>query len=98
LIAFTDQIVLENYRNSNKVTCCSNPHLNINGGRSKSIYTSVGKIDLEWKVLRCKNCNKTHHPLKDFFDLASYQKASNEFEKKCMETMRESLLENPLKQ
>ena len=91
LIAFTDQVVLENYRSSDQVTCCPSSHLNINGSRSKSIYTSVGKIDLEWKVLRCKNYNKTHHPLKDFFDLASYQKLSNEFEKKCMETIaRES--------
>ena len=87
LIAFTDQVVLENYRNSNEATCCPQPHLNINGSRSKSIHTSVGKINLEWKVLRCKNCNMTHHPLKDFFDLKSFQKTSNEFEKTCMETI-----------
>ena len=58
LIAFTDQIVLENYRASDAPNCCSTPHLNINGSRSKSIYTSVEKIDLEWKTLRCKDCNK----------------------------------------
>ncbi len=87
LIAFTDQIVLEGYRNSNQATCCSGPHLNINGSRSKSIYTSVGQVQMEWKTLRCKNCNKIHHPLKDFFDLGSYQKTSNEFEKICLETV-----------
>jgi hypothetical protein len=66
LIGFTDRIVLENYRNSAQVNCCSTPYLNINGSRSKSIYTSVGKIELEWKTLRCKNCNKLHHPLIPF--------------------------------
>lgn len=91
LVAFTDKVVLEQYRNSNKVTCCPSPHLNINGRRSKPIFTSVGKFNLEWRILRCKNCNKTHHPLKDFFELGKYQKSSNEFEKTCMETVaRES--------
>ncbi len=87
LIAFTDQVVVENYRNSNQAKCCPGPHLNVNGSRSKSIFTSVGKVKLEWKTLRCKNCNKTHLPLKNFFDLGNYQKASNEFEKSCMETV-----------
>jgi hypothetical protein len=87
LITFTDQVVLENYRNYDIPSCCSAPHLNINGSRSKQIYTSLGKVNLEWKVMRCKNCNGLHHPLKDFFDLKSYQKTSNEFEKVCLETV-----------
>ena len=97
LIAFTDQIVLEAYRSSNQATCCSVPHLNINGSRSKSIYTSVGQVQMEWKTLRCKNCNKIHHPLKVFLTLEVIKKRAMSLKKNAWKQLRESLLENPLK-
>jgi hypothetical protein len=33
-------------------------------------------------LLRCKSCGKTHSPLKDFFELGTYQTKSAELEKK----------------
>ena len=37
--------------------------------------------------MRCKNCGKVHHPLKEFFELGTYQNLLGEFEKVCMETV-----------
>jgi hypothetical protein len=32
-----------------------------------------GPIYFEWSLLRCKSCDKTYSPLKDFFELEKYQ-------------------------
>ena len=87
LIAFTNDMVVEKWKSGGGTDCCSSPCLIRNGKRNKNIYTSLGNIDFEWTILRCKNCNKIHHPLKEFFDLGKYQKLTNEFEKLCMETV-----------
>ena len=65
----------------------NHPYLIRNGKRSKKLYTGLGNFELEWSSLRCKNCNKCHNPLKDFFGLDKYQKLTCEFEKICMETI-----------
>lgn len=87
LISFTNKMVISDAKASESTSCCENPYLIRNGNRSKNIYTSLGNIDFEWTTLRCKNCGKVHHPLKDFFELGKYQSISNEFEKICMETV-----------
>jgi hypothetical protein len=91
IIILINEMVVEQWKTGNMASCCDVPHLNRNGRRSKSFYTSLGNLSLEWSVLRCKNCDKTHHPLKEFFELGKYQKLSTEFEKICLETVaRES--------
>ena len=87
LIAFTNELVVKQKKADPDINCCSQPYLNRNGNRSKIVYTSLGNVDFEWTTLRCKNCGKVIHPLKDFFDFSKYQKLSNEFEKICMETV-----------
>ncbi len=87
LISFTNKMVIDDAKASESTSCCENPYLVRNGNRSKNIYTSLGSIDFEWTTLRCKNCGKVHHPLKEFFELGKYQSVSNEFEKICMETV-----------
>src|SRR3989339_1325838 len=64
LIAFTNDIVVEQAKSSIDTKCCSHPYLNRNGNRSKTVYTSIGNVNLEWTILRCKNFNRVFHPLK----------------------------------
>jgi hypothetical protein len=51
--------------------------------------TTIGRICFEWTALRCKSCGKTHNPLKDFFELGTYQTKSAELEKMCLEVVIE---------
>ncbi len=53
------------------------------------MYSSLGQVELEWTRLRCKNCEKLHHPLKEFFGLDRYQTKSSELEKICLEVVSE---------
>ena len=87
LIAFTNDIVVNTWKASGTANCCDSAHLIKNGNRYKNIYTSLGNIKFEWTTLRCKNCGKLHHPLKEFFELGARQNLSNEFEKICMEAV-----------
>lgn len=87
IIAFIDSVVVEHWKASGEVKCCSLPHLNRSGKRSKTIICSLGNIQFEWSLLKCKNCQKTHSPLKEFFGLEKNQKLSFEFEKTCLETV-----------
>ena len=47
LIAFTNNMVINDWRAFDKATCCGSSHLIKNGNRSKNIYTSLGNIDFE---------------------------------------------------
>ncbi len=87
IISFIDNMVVEHWKASGEAKCCSEPHLNRSGKRSKAIVCSLGNIDFEWTLLKCRNCNQTHNPLKEFFGLEKNQKHSNEFEKICMEAV-----------
>ncbi len=90
LISLIDNIVVEHWKASDEAKCCSSPHLNRSGTRSKTIITSLGNINFEWTLLVCKNCKASHNPLKDFLGIEKNQKHSNEFEKICMEAVAEN--------
>ena len=87
ILSFIDNMVVEHWKASNEVQYCSSPHLNRSGKRLKAIVCPLGNIDFEWTLLKCRNCNQNHNPLKDFFGLEKNQKHSNEFEKLCMEAV-----------
>ena len=87
LVSLIDNMVVESHKSSSDVSCCSSPHLNRNGKRSKVLQTGLGNFDFEWTQMRCSNCGTSFNPLKEFFGLDKYQKLTSEFEKVCMETV-----------
>ena len=89
LLGFIDVYVVEQWFNEHGKKCCEFPAFNRSGKKSKNIYTSIGKVDFEWTKVRCKNCDKTHNPLKDFFGLETHQTKSSELEKICLEVVSE---------
>lgn len=89
LIALVDSFVIAHWLGRSDLNCCLSPSLVRSGKRSKSIYTSLGQVELEWTRLRCKSCGKLHHPLKEFFGLDRYQTKSSELEKICLEVVSE---------
>jgi len=87
LIAMIDSFVVDQWIGRTDLNCCPSASLVRSGKRSKMLYTSLGQVDLEWTRLRCKNCGKLHHPLKEFFGLDRYQTKSSELEKICLEVI-----------
>ncbi len=51
LISLIDNIVVEHWKASDEAKCCSSPHLNRSGTRSKTIITSLGNINFEWTLV-----------------------------------------------
>lgn len=69
--------------------CCQNSHFVVCRSEDKSLLTSVGKLVFSWTRLRCKNCRKTHIPLREFLGLESYQNRTSELEKIVTEVVSE---------
>ena len=61
--------------------CCEQSQFVLNGGYSRSVKTSLGKVIMRWRVLKCKCCGKQLTPLKEFIGLKKHQYKSNELEK-----------------
>jgi hypothetical protein len=89
LLAFIDEFVITHWYQLYGKHCCEFPQFRRAGNKSKNIMTTVGRICFEWTLLRCKSCGKTHSPLKDFFELGTYQTKSAELEKMCLEVVSE---------
>jgi hypothetical protein len=88
LLAFIDEFVIAHWYAQHGKHCCESPKFRRAGSKSKNIMTTIGRISFEWTALRCKSCGKTHNPLKDFFELGTYQTKSAELEKMCLEVVR----------
>lgn len=89
LLAFIDEFVITHWYEQHGKHCCESPQFRRAGNKSKNIMTTVGRICFEWNLLRCKSCGRTHSPLKDFFELGTYQTKSAELEKMCLEVVTE---------
>ncbi len=89
LLVFIDQFVITHWYHRHGKECCSNPNLRRAGRKSKNILSTIGTIAFEWTLLRCSSCGKIHSPLKDFFNMGTYQKKSDELEKVCLEVVSE---------
>ena len=61
--------------------CCEQSRFVLNGGYNRSVKTSLGKVIMSWRVLKCKCCGKQLRPLKEFIGLKKHQYKSNELEK-----------------
>ena len=89
LLIFIDQFVINQWYHQHGKQCCESPEFRRAGKKSKNLLTTIGHVCFEWTRLRCNNCGKTHSPLKDFFELGTYQTKSGELEKMCLEVVSE---------
>jgi hypothetical protein len=67
-----------------KRECCSNDIWHSHGWTTKTVKTSMGKLKLRLKRMKCQ-CQTTHIPFHLFFGLSKKKNFSNELQKKCCE-------------
>ena len=67
-----------------KRECCSNDNWHSHGWTTKTVKTSMGKLKLRLKRMKC-SCQTTHIPFHLFFGLSKKKNFSNELQKKCCE-------------
>lgn len=89
LLVFIDEFVITHWYEQHGKNCCESPRFRRAGKKDKNILTTVGQICFEWTCLRCNSCGKTRNPLKEFFELGTYQTKSGELEKICLEVASE---------
>ena len=70
-------------------SCCSNPQYEHHGRSDRQFRTSVGKVMIRWRRLKCINCGKTVIPLREFLGLELYQSKTSELEKLVTEIVSE---------
>jgi hypothetical protein len=73
----------------NKQSCCSRPQYEHHDLSDRQFRTSVGKVVIRWRRLRCINCGKTVIPLREFLGLELYQSKTSELEKIVTEVVSE---------
>ncbi len=73
----------------NKRSCCSNPQYEHHDLSGRQFRTSVGKVIIRWRRLKCTNCGKTIIPLREFLGLKHYQSKTSELEKMVTEIVSE---------
>jgi len=76
-------------KTKHKQPCCCNPQHDYHDRISRQFRTSIGKLDIQWRRLRCRNCGKSMIPLRDFLGLERYQSKSLELEKLVTEVVSE---------
>lgn len=69
--------------------CCSAPRHEHLDCRTRSIRTSVGKLQFQWRRLRCVQCGRTLLPLRSFLGLEPNQAKTSELEKIVVEVVSE---------
>ena len=67
------------------IDCCQGHRLVLNGSRPRTIQTSLGKLHLDLKRVRCPECGKTYTPMAKVLGLACYSRKSNEIEETVVE-------------
>ena len=73
----------------NEHSCCSNPQYEHHDLSDRQFRTSVGKVIIRWRRLKCTNCGKTVIPLREFLGLELYQSKTSELEKLVTEIVSE---------
>ena len=69
--------------------CCSGPGYEWLDRQDRRIRTSLGKVHLRWRRLRCRVCGKTCTPLREFLGLVPHQSKSSELEQMVLEVISE---------
>ena len=75
---------------SEAMKCCPAGHLQLNGGTTRRIRTSLGEFKMIFFRVRCSHCGKTFSPLQRFIHLERYQTKTNELEKLVIEAASET--------
>ena len=70
-------------------SCCSNPQYEHHDRSNRQFRTSVGKVMIRWRRLRCTKCGKSVIPLREFLGLERYQSKTSELEKIVAEIVSE---------
>jgi hypothetical protein len=70
-------------------SCCSSPQYEYHGQSNRQFRTSVGKVMIRWRRLKCTGCGKTLIPLRGFLGLELYQSKTSELEKIVAEIVSE---------
>jgi len=73
----------------NERSCCSRPQYEHHDLSDRQFRTSVGKVMIRWRRLKCTNCGKTVIPLREFLGLELYQSKTSELEKLVTEVVSE---------
>jgi len=73
----------------NMRSCCSNPQYEHHDLSDRQFRTSVGKVIIRWRRLKCINCGRTIIPLREFLGLERYQSKTSELEKMVTEIVSE---------
>ncbi len=73
----------------NKQSCCSSPRYEYHDQPERQFRTSVGKVTINWRRLRCSSCGKTIIPLREFLGIELYQSKTLELEKLVAEIVSE---------
>jgi len=69
--------------------CCLAPQYEYHDRSDRQFRTSVGKVMIRWRRLKCTGCGKTLIPLRGFLGLELYQSKTSELEKIVTEIVSE---------
>ena len=71
------------------ITCCESAKLEIHQTKPRTFRTTAGKIQIQWKRLKCRACKKTMIPLREILGLRRHQSKTIELEKMVAEVIWE---------
>ena len=69
--------------------CCQDCRWELKDREERTIRTSVGKVEMRWRRLRCVSCGKSFVPLRQWLGLEKWQSKTTELEKLVVEVVSE---------
>jgi hypothetical protein len=69
--------------------CCERTKWELHQLRKRRFRTSIGKIVIQWRSLKCRFCNKSVVPLREILGLKRYQSKTSELERVLTEVIIE---------
>jgi hypothetical protein len=67
--------------------CCEQPCHSLHGWYERRLRTSLGKLKLKFRRLRCSSCGRTLVTLREFMDWERYRSKTGELERAVAETV-----------
>jgi hypothetical protein len=69
--------------------CCEHCRWELKEREERTIRTSLGKLEMRWRRLRCVSCGKSFVPLRQWLGLEKWQSKTTELEKVVVEIVSE---------
>src|SRR5262245_10513066 len=63
---------------SPRLCCCGQCRYELHDRQERTLRTSVGELNFQWRRLRCRHCRRSWCPLRQFLGLEAWQRKSNE--------------------